>query len=503
MYIRHKKNKSNTVSVQVIDKSTSKYKVVKSFGSSNDESELKRLNSEAENWIKSQKGLLEIDFDNIDGLFEQFIGGIDSIFIAGIDLLLGQIFDSIGFNKIKDSLFKQLVLARLCYPHSKLKTVDYLARYQGFHTNEDKIYRYLDKLNNSQKRLVQQISYDHTLKILEGNIQMVFYDVTTLYFEIKEEDSLRKAGFSKDGKHQNPQIVLGLLVSNGGYPLAYEIFNGKKFEGDTMLPIINLFKRKYKFTTLTVVADAVLLSNKNIASLKRNNYQYILGARIKNETSFLKKQIQNLKLTNGQSAIIQKKEHDKLIISYSDERAKKDAHNRARGIDKLEKKLKSNKLTKTNINNKGYNKFLKMEGEVLISIDKTKIEDDKKWDGLKGYVTNCHLNNDEIISNYKHLWMIEKAFRISKSEIEIRPIYHQIGRRIEAHICLSFVAYKVYMELKRQLKEKNAEISTEKAIEIAKTIYKITAIKPKSHIKVEKVLLLTEEQRILAKLFNF
>lgn len=503
MYVRAKKNKSGSVSIQVIDKTDSKYKVLKSFGSTFDASHVKTLVSKAEEWIKSQSKLYEFDFEGVDGLFETFISNIKGVHIAGIELVLGRIFDEIGFNSIKDELFRKLVLARVCYPLSKLKTVDYLLRYEGYSTNEDKIYRYLDKLHSSQKRLVQHISYTHTLKVLDGIIQMVFYDVTTLYFEIKEEDALRKAGFSKDGKHQNPQIVLGLLVSKGGYPLAYEIFDGKKFEGDTMLPILNLFKRKYKFESLTVVADAGLLSSKNIEALKKNHFTYILGARIKNETSAIKESILNLQLKNGEAICISKNKSDRLVISYSEARAKKDAHNRAKGIAKLEKQIASNKLTKTSLNSKGYNKFLKLEGEVIISLDKEKIEQDLKWDGLKGYITNTDLNTDEIIENYQHLWQIEKAFRISKNDIEIRPIFHHLKRRIEAHICLAFVSYKVYKELERQLYEKKTAISVEKAIEIAKTIYKIKVTKPKSKITVEKVLLLSDEQKALAETFNF
>lgn len=503
MYVRAKKNKSGSFSIQVIDKSDSKYKVIKSFGSTNDAFQVKTLVLKAEEWIKSQSKLYEFDFEGVDGLFETFISNIKGVYIAGVELVLGRIFDEIGFNSIKDELFRKLVLARVCYPLSKLKTVDYLLRYEAYSTNEDKIYRYLDKLHSSQKRLVQHISYTHTLKVLDGTIQMVFYDVTTLYFEIKEEEDLRKTGFSKDGKHQNPQIVLGLLVSKGGYPLAYEIFDGKKFEGDTMLPILNLFKRKYKFDTLTVVTDAGLLSSKNIEALNKNHYTYILGARIKNETNADKESIFALQLKDGEAVCIHKSPSDRLIISYSDARAKKDAHNRAKGIAKLEKQMASNKLTKTSLNSKGYNKFLKLEGEVTISLDKAKIELDQKWDGLKGYLTNTNLNKDEIIENYRHLWQIEKAFRISKSDIEIRPIFHHLKRRIEAHICLAFVAYKVYKELERQLYEKKAGISVEKAIEIAKTIYKIKAIKPKTKKAVEKILFLTEEQRILAQIFNF
>ncbi|MES1223784.1 MAG: IS1634 family transposase [Bacteroidota bacterium] len=395
------------------------------------------------------------------------------------------------------------MIARLCYPSSKLKTTDHLRRYDLYETDKDKIYRYLDKLHKTQKRTVQQISYAHTLKILNNNISIVFYDVTTLYFEIKEEDELRKTGFSKDGKAQNPQIVLGLLVSTGGYPLAYEIYKGNKFEGDTMLPVINLFKRKYKLKKLVIVADAGLLSAKNIESLLKNNYEYILGARIKNEAAEIKEQILALSLKNGDNAVINKNDGSRLIVSYSKARAQKDSHNRQRGISKLEKQVKANRLTKAQINNKGYNRFLKMTGEINVSIDKTKILLDKKWDGLKGYVTNPVLSKEEVIENYGHLWSIEKAFRISKTDIQIRPVYHHLQRRIEAHICIAFVAYKVYKELERQLHELKSFLSPEKAIEIAKTIYSIKAQKPKSKEIIDRMMLLNDEQRLLANLFDF
>lgn len=501
MFIRQKKNKSGVISIQVIDKSNGKYKLLKTIGSSSDKIKINQFLIDAEAWIKKYQGLIEIDFSQSDVLLEQLVGSIQQIKIVGIDLLLGKIFTDIGFTAIKDDLFKKLVLSRLCYPVSKLKTVDYLRRYEGFETNETAIYRYLDKLNTSHKRIVQNISYQHTLKVLNNSLQLVFYDVTTLYFEIEQEDDLRKTGFSKDGKHQQPQIVLGLLVSTGGYPLAYEIYNGKKYEGDTMMPVLNLFKRKYKLQNLVVVADAGLLSNKNIESLQNNGYQYILGARIKNESKAIAKQIQSLKLENGSSATIQKDNNAKLIISYSLARAKKDNANREKGIAKLEKQIKTGNLTKAQINNKGYNKFLKMDGEIKIVVDKIKITTDKKWDGLKGFITNTTLSKEAVIENYGHLWQIEKAFRVAKTDLKIRPIYHYVQQRIEAHICLAFVAYKIYKELERQLKEKKTDISPEKAIEIAKTIYSIKAIKPNSKEPFEKTLLLNDEQRNLMNMF--
>lgn len=501
MFVRQKKNKSGVISIQVISKASGAYKVAKTIGSSSNALEIKKLVTDGEFWILQHQGLLELDFAQKDHLFEEFLSSIQQIKVSGTALILGKLFDEIGFNAIKDELFKKLVIARVCFPVSKLKTVDYLRRYEDYCTTEDLIYLYLDKLHSSHKRTVQDISYKHTLQVLGNIIQAVFYDVTTLYFEIEAEDELRKTGFSKDGKHQQPQIVLGLLVSKGGYPLAYEIFTGNKYEGDTMMPILNLFKRRYQFKTLTVIADAGLLSNKNIQALQANNYEYILGARIKNETTIIKQQILALKLTNGSSTTLVKDDKTKLVISYSDARAKKDNYNRERGLKKLQKQIDTGKLTKAQINNKGYNKFLKLKGKIEVAVDKTKVSEDKKWDGLKGYVTNTNLTKEDVIENYKHLWNIEKAFRISKNEIKIRPVYHYKNERIQAHICLSFVAYKMYKELERQLKEKEAPFSVDKAIEIAKTIYTIKATKPASKQLFEKVMLLNEEQQKLYQLF--
>lgn len=502
MFVRKKKNKSGLISVQIIDKSSGKYKVAKTIGSSADEQALEKLFIEGRLWIKDYLKQGELDFQNERQLFAKFISGIEQIRVIGTELLLGRIFDEIGFCKIQDELFRRLVISRLCFPVSKLKTTDFLNKYHCISIDEDKVYRYLDKLYNTQKESVQQISYEHTLKILDNDIRIVFYDVTTLYFEIDGEDELRKTGFSKEGKHQNPQIVLGLLVSTDGYPLAYEIFEGNKFEGHTMIPVIDAFKAKYKLDKLVVIADAGLLSNDNIQELQIKQYEFVLGARIKNEKQSIQENILALKLKNGESAIINKDGQLKIVISYSEGRAKKDRANREKGLRKLEKQLSSGKLTKANINNRGYNKYLKLEGEITLSIDQAKFEDDRKWDGLKGYMTNTALAKEDIITNYNHLWKIEKAFRISKHDLKIRPIFHRLKRRIEAHICIAFAAYKVYKELERQIKEKKARLSVEKAIEIAKTIYALKIITPLNKEPIEHTLLLNEEQRYLANLFK-
>ena len=502
MFIRKLRSKSGKTYIQVIDKDSGRYKVLKSFGGASEQADLSALLKVAQQWINEYTGSVEFDFLKSDTLIEQLFDSITAVKRVGYDLLLGRIFDEIGFGKVKDDIFRELVLARTAFPKSKLKTTEYLYRYKQIDWNEDQLYRYLDKLHATQKELVQQISYSHTLNILNNEISIVFYDVTTLYFEIDQDDDLRKTGFSKEGKHQHPQIVLGLLVSKNGYPLAYDVFEGNKFEGHTMLPIIDSFPRRYNLKQLVIIADSGLLSKSNIDELQAKGYEFVLGARIKNETMEIKKKILALSLENGQSEII-KKGDLRLVITYSDDRAKKDRHNRDKGIRKLEKQIRTGRLTKASINNRGYNKFLKLEGQINVTLDAEKLKQESHWDGLKGYLTNAELNKNKIIENYQHLWQIEKAFRIAKSDLKIRPIYHRLPRRIEAHICVSFAAYKIYKELERQLQEKGSTISAAKAIEIAENIIQVSVTLPQTGEVKRKTLLLTQEQKYLNSIFNF
>jgi len=265
--------------------------------------------------------------------------------------------------------------------------------------------------------------------------------------------------------------LLGLLVGKNAYPIGYEIFEGNTFEGHTLIPILEGFNERFGLSKPIVVADAGLLTRANIESLIENDYQYIIGARIKNESKQIKNQIEAQNLKDGEIAFIKKDETTKLFITYSNRRARKDKFNRDRGLKRLENNLSTGRLTKSHINNRGYNKYLQIDGELKIKIDYEKFEKDKNWDGLKGYLTNTALNGQEVIENYNNLWKIEKAFRISKTDLKIRPIYHWLRKKIEAHICISFVSYLLYKELERTLKHYKLDISITKAIEHINKMY--------------------------------
>ena len=504
MYIRRKKNASGSISIYILEKQSGKQVLLKSMGAAYTKSDLAQLELLARKEIEelSRQKVLEFNYDPDEQHVNYVRNSIHAVRILGSELVLVKIFNEIGFDQVPDTLLRHLVISRLLYPGSKLRTIEYLSRHYQEHYSMSTVYRYLDKLNQRYKDQLQLISYQHTLKLFNGVLSAVFYDVSTLYFEASREDELRKLGFSKDGKPHCPQIVLGLLVTTGGYPLAFEMFKGNKYEGETLIPVLEYFKKRYNQGKLVVIADAGLLSKSNVEQLLKYGYEFILGARIKNETKELKNQIISKIWTNDTIQEFGGKDQAKLIVSYSEKRARKDAHNRDNGIKRLEKRISSGKLTKDSINNRGYNKFLKIEGNATISLDFEKINNDSKWDGLKGYISNASLSPQKIIDQYRQLWQIEKAFRISKTDLKVRPIYHRKASRIESHLLIAFCSYKLYKELERQLMEKQTGLSPEKALDILKSIYGVKTILPVSHKTIEIIMANTNEQKELLSAFN-
>lgn len=511
MYIRRKKYPSGNIGVIVVEKIDGKMKELATIGIAKRESEVDNLIIKGREWIDREKQRRHPRLD----LFgeerakceaelltaEQMLSCISNITIDGADLILDRVFDNVGFNRIEDDIFRRLVKARLSYPASKAATAEYLKNHFDEDVSLSKIYRYLDKLSDSQHQIVQDISVEHTRRVLGGNIGVLFYDVTTLYFEADYEDDLRKTGFSKEGRHKNPQIILGLLVSIDGYPLAYCIHEGNKYEGHTMLPVVTEFVHKYNLENFIVVADSGLMNNDNIADLEANGYKYIIGARIKNESNVVKKWILEQPKNDCRMVVYDKGNGQRLLVGYTEKRARKDAYNREKGIRRLEKAYYNGTLTKDNINKRGYNKFLKMEGDVKVSINYDKFEADAKWDGLKGYLTNTDIPVEEVYTAYHNLWHVEKAFRIAKSKIEIRPMFHFTRRRIEAHVCICFVALKVYKELERLLKLSAINMSVDKVLALAQTIVTIQLTLPQNKTTISKTMLMKRHQRI-APLFS-
>ncbi len=495
MFVRQKKNKSGSISIQIISKNSGKYKVVETIGCSKSEYELELLLQQAE------ERLLELDpnlFDFAEYQNKKQILTNKDMRVIGDELIFGKIFKDIGcsnipFTKPKElELFKALVISRLLYPGSKLYLIDYYHIYKKQKIDKNKIYRFMDTIyQDDLKFQIQKCIFEHTKKIMNDTITVTFYDVTTLYFESESEDDLRRIGFSKEGKLARPQIQLGLFTTLQGYPLSYEVYEGNKYEGHTLTDILQKFQEKFNIKTKPiVVADRGMLNNDNIAYLENNNYKYILVAKIKNISNDLKKKIANLTFLNDgvthtlemNKEIKYKDENDKkqtlqtkqrLILTYSSKRAKKDKYTRQKAIEKIEAKLSKN-ITKSDLKLSYYAKYLDIDEkcDIKYKLNQSKISNDEKLDGIKGFITNdFNLKPNEVIEHYANQYDVEKAFRISKTDLKIRPIYHRLETRIKAHILISFISYAIYKEFERKIKQSNLDIKFKLTFDHIKTMY--------------------------------
>ena len=329
MFVRKKKYPSGNIGVIVVEKIGGKMKELATIGVAYNEDEVENLVNEAKEWISKEKSRRHPQLDLYGEEREacdrereevrRVLSNVSNILLNGCDLILDRTFDRIGFNRIDDEVFRKLVKARLAYPTSKAATVEYLKNHFDEDVALSKIYRYLDKLSDHQHEIVQDISLRHTAKLFGGNIGVLFYDVTTLYFEADYENDLRKTGF----------------------PLAYCIHEGNKYEDHTMLPTINEFVSKYGLENFVVVADSGLMNNANIAELEAHGYKYIIGAKIKNESQEVKNWILEQPKRDCQMVEYDKGGGRRLLVGYTDDRAKKDAYNREKGICSLGKGLQA------------------------------------------------------------------------------------------------------------------------------------------------------------------
>jgi len=420
--VRKKKNSSGSVSIHIVDRNNRGYKVIESLGSSKELNEIEYLYKKALNRIDELENNLFSSFKNNrkKDLLKKLLGEFTTqdFIPIGDELIFGRLFDEIGCNDIfkniptahirkieeKEFLFKSLVISRILYPGSKLELIHYLDYFKQQEITTDKIYYFLDTIYQEEiKTTVEECIFKHTLKIMNNTITVTFYDVTTLYFESESEDDLRRIGFSKEGKLARPQILLGLFTTLEGYPLSYEVYEGNKYEGHTLIDILKKFQKRFKLKTKPiVVADRGMLNNDNIAYLENNGYKYILAYKIKNISNTLKEQISNLTFINDGTIhtidinkdITYKGDNDKkqtlnikqkLILTYSTKRAKKDKRTREKALEKINSALNKKNITKSDLKLSYYAKYLDIDDKCSIKykLNPNKVSLDEKLDGIK------------------------------------------------------------------------------------------------------------------------
>jgi len=375
----------------------------------------------------------------------------------------------IGSRKIKFDVFSSIflmVIDRLLSPQSKLQSYEKQGRYWNIKENElHHLYRALDLLQE-EKEQIEDYLFNMHKSLFNMKVDVVFYDVTTLYFESVRRDTLRDFGFSKDLKVNEVQIVLGLLLDQEGRPIGYDLFPGNIYEGKTLKDAVEKLKERFQINKLILVGDRAMLSKDNLQLISSRGYEYIVGFRIRNT----KEEIQNKILkeagymevkTEDMDEVFKYKEiyqgQDRIICSYSSKRARKDQYDRERLIEKAEKILEGKKSV---ISKRGAARYLEIKSLASPQIDESKIKEDEKFDGYSTIITNCRsLQGKNVLEAYHGLWKIEEAFRVLKSHIEARPIFHWTEKRIKGHIMLCFLAFLIERTLELELKAHQIDYS--------------------------------------------
>ena len=443
--IRQIKYAENSVSIQVYKIENRKRVIVRHIGTSHNEKEQSDLIFLANDFIeKASKQLTLFESNTSNNTFYLNQTEFTGVHYTFLYELVSKLIIKIGLDKTKDNLLLDLVILRMMEPASKLRSIDLLSEYFGIKHRRQNYYKSAPHWL-SLKTKAESIALEFAREHYAFDFDLLFYDVTTLYFETFEEDELRKNGFSKDSKSQQPQILVALMVTKDGFPIAYEVFAGNTFEGHTIIPVIKNFITKNNVKEFTVVADAAMISAENTKTLNENAINYIVGARLGNLSTKLITEIdKNIERQDGKSIRIQT-DNGYLICSYSSLRYRKDKYEMEKQIEKAKyiiqypSKTKKLKFTKSTSNKIELNNQL---------INKT-----QKLLGIKGYYTNLKeskLSNTAIIERYHELYKIEQAFRIAKSDLQTRPIFHYKEDPIKLHLLICFMSLVVskHIELK-------------------------------------------------------
>lgn len=369
---------------------------------------------------------------------------------------LGGLYDRLGITASIPFL-RPMVIARIVFPKSKLRTATFLSESFATPCYENQLYRAMDILSAQQVAVLKQVR-NYTTTTYPAALGYVLYDVTTLYFEKEYDDAdetmadgsvrlgLRKKGYSKDHRGDLPQVVLGLAVNELGMPLSYQLHSGDTYEGHTLLSGIDATLDILNKTELTVVADAGMLSEKNLTALEERGLHYIVGARLRSLSETNQSKVLSLDFT-------EKKIHDlvinkrRLIVSYSASRAKRAKSLRDKSIARLERLIAKGTAVRKHT-------YLDFSVKEKPKINQTAIDSSAKWDGIKGYVTNrtkSEMKASKVIEHYTYLFRVEQSFRLYKSDVRVRPAFHYKPERIEAHVIICMLALTVMRILEQEV----------------------------------------------------
>jgi transposase len=382
--------------------------------------------------------------------------------VEGVHDIAGAMFDEMyqGIFKGKRSysLLRDVVLSRLIYPCSKRRTQEKLFKHFDKKHSLEMIYWMMDQVFPKISQ-IKQMTFAKTASLFPEKVDLILFDVTTLYFESVEADELRNYGYSKDHRFNTTQVVLALATNQDGLPVGYELFEGNKAEVTTLAAAIESWKNLFKIDSVCFVGDRAMFSKSNIALLESLNYQYIIAAKLKSlpdnlKTKILDEQYYKPTVINNEFAWVGEFEYQsqRLVTSYKSRRAMKDLIDRQRVLDKVTKTIGKQSSPKKLITNQGVKKFVTVNDEASASLDETKINDAAQWDGLHGIITNIRDDSPiSLIARYAKLWVIEESFRVNKHTLKMRPIFHWAPPRIHAHIAICYMTFSVLRHLQYRI----------------------------------------------------
>jgi transposase len=444
--VRKVKTRSGSTAVQVVRYVGHKAIIFKHIGSSKDDCELTVLLQSASNWIEDNTAQLSLFGDQKQKLLVVERGeciGVTHYFAYQFFM---RCLDECGLSHLP-RLLLDLCIMRLVEPASKLRSIELLQHYFDIKYSQ-RIYRNIPKLTD-YKPDIEQCAYKVAQEKFNEPFYFVLYDVTTLYFESFKADELKTQGFSKDNKSLQPQIVIGLLVTQSGFPLSYQVFAGNTFEGKTMIPVLEEFISTHPLSRPIIVADAAMLDDERLAELRQRRLSYIVGARLPNAKLTLVRKI-HAKLNGKHGAMARFPSiHGDLVCDFSLKRYKKEMIELNKLIQKAEELVAKQEL-KVKV------RFIRKVAKEKIELNTELIEKRRLLLGIKGYCTDLPkklLPNEMVIERYHQLWHVEQSFRMSKFDLQARPIYHQKHDAIKAHILICFVALMAekYLELTTRL----------------------------------------------------
>lgn len=439
VYVRKVKTKSGATAVQVAFKRFGQIVSLDHIGSAHSEEELQVLLSVARQSMLSGESELGSQRSLFDPAATQLTIGLKKTVSSLLLKVLSDHYDKLGFNSLGDNDFTYLCVARLVEPTSKLDSLRVLEDLGVSGVDKNRLFRCLKRVTADDYR--SKLATQCFSQANKTGISLVLYDVTTLYFEVQKEDEYRKPGMSKE-RRLEPQIVVGLLVDQSGFPLELQSFEGNKAETKTILPVIEQFKARHNLASITVVADAAMLSQANLEALLAAGYHYIVGSRLSKIPYDIAEYQSYGKLFDNQIITSQTKtEGQRIIYQYKEKRAALDLHNINKQIAKAENIVKGRTPASRA-------KFLKVTTKERI-LNQALIQKAKALAGIKGYVTNLEVADQQVINYYHQLWQVEQSFRMSKSDLKARPIFHRKREAIEAHLTLVFAALAVGRSIER------------------------------------------------------